>query len=324
MKFPACSPLPIKILKKFYSHHQDLVSTNFNPNLTTWFNKYVDKTNVSSWNSVIADLARSGNSLEALRAFSFMRRLSLRPNRSTFPCTIKSCSALFDLRSGKQAHQQALAFGFESDLFVSSALIDMYSKCCELTDARILFDGICQRNVVSWTSMIVGYVQNDDAHQALLLFKEFLSEESENGDDGNVSMDSVVMISALSACSRLSEREVTESVHGFVLKRGFNGDLGVGNTLMDAYAKCGELTCSRKVFDGMAQKDVVSWNSMIAVYAQNGLSTEALELFHLMVKNLDVCYNAVTLSALLLACAHSGTLQVGKCIHDQVLKFPFL
>lgn len=171
--------------------------------------------------------------------------------------------------------------------------------------------------------MITGYVQNDEAYQALSLFKELLTEEGEKGDGGNVSVDSVVMISALSACSRISEKEVTEGVHGFVVKRGFDGDLGVGNTLMDAYAKCSELSLSRKVFDGMAQKDVVSWNSMIAVYAQNGFSTEALEVFHQMVKDWDVSYNAVTLSALLLACAHSGTLQVGKCIHDQVFKCPF-
>ncbi|KAK3039144.1 hypothetical protein RJ639_028890 [Escallonia herrerae] len=65
-----------------------------NPNLATLFNKYVDKTNVFSWNSVIAELARSGDSVEALRAFSSMRKLSLTPNRSTFPCAIKSCSAL--------------------------------------------------------------------------------------------------------------------------------------------------------------------------------------------------------------------------------------
>nr|POE55128.1 mitochondrial phosphate carrier protein 3, mitochondrial [Quercus suber] len=216
-----------------------------NNNLTTLFSKYVDKTNVSSWNSVIADLARSGDCVEALRAFSCMRKLSLIPNRSTFPCAIKSCSALFDLRSGKQAHQQALVFGLESDLFVSSSLIDMYSKCGELRDARELFDEIPQRNVVSWTSMITGYVQNDDAHEALSLFKELLVEESENEGDGKGFIDSVAMVSVLSACSRVSGKGITEGVHG---------------------------------------------------------------------------YNAVTLSAVLLACANSGALQMGKCIHDQVIK----
>ncbi|KAJ7976297.1 Pentatricopeptide repeat-containing protein [Quillaja saponaria] len=302
--------------------HERIYETQYstNPNLITLFNKYVDKTKVSSWNTVIANLARGGDSVEALRAFLSMRKLSLPPNRSSFPCAIKSCSALFDLHSGKQTHQQALVFGFESDVFVSSALIDMYSKCGELKDARILFDEIPIRNVVSWTTMIVGYVQNGNAHQALCLFKQFLIEESGNKVDEQVFIDSIAVGSVLSACSHVSGRGITEGVHSFVIKRGFEGDLGVGNTLMDAYAKCGELDKSRKVFDGMAEKDAVSWNSMIAVYAQNGLSKEALEVFSGFLNNSVIGYNGVTLSAVLLACAHSGSLQVGKCIHNQVIK----
>lgn len=301
---------PLNCFKRLYST---------NPNLVPLFNKYVDKTNVWSWNSVIAELARAGDSVEALKAFSSMRKHSLIPNRSTFPCAIKSCSALYDLHSGKQAHQQALIFGLASDLFVSSALIDMYSKCGHLEEARTLFDEIPMRNVVSWTSMFTGYVQNDQPREALLLFKEFLIQESEANGENEVFLDSVAMVSVLSACARVSGKRVTEGVHGFVVKRGFEGDVGVGNTLMDAYAKCGEVGVSRMVFDVMNEKDVISWNSMIAVYAQNGMSAEALELFFHMVRDAGVEYNAVTLSAALLACAHSGSLQAGKCLHDQVL-----
>ncbi|GMP29780.1 hypothetical protein CsSME_00004746 [Camellia sinensis var. sinensis] len=304
----------------YYYYYSSSSSSSTNSNLVTLFNKYVDKTSVSSWNSVIADLARSGHSLEALRAFSSMRKLSLYPDRSTFPCAIKSCSALSDLHSGKQTHLQAFVFGFGSDLFVSSALVDMYSKCGHLQDARTLFDEIPLRNVVSWTSMITGYVQNDNAPGALSLFKEFLVEESQNDGGDQVCIDSVAMVSVLSACSRVSGKSITEGIHGFVIKRGFEDDLGVGNTLIDAYAKCGDVGVSRKVFDGMIERDEVSWNSLIAVYAQNGLSAEALKMFHDMVGGRDVNYNAVTLSAVLLACAHSGALQVGKCIHDQVIK----
>lgn len=311
---PALIIIHCKIHRRHYSTNQ---------NLTTWFNQYVDKTNVFSWNSVIADLARSGDSIEALRAFSSMRKLSLNPNRSTFPCAIKACSALHDILSGKQAHQQAFIFGYQFDLFVSSALIDMYSKCGHLADARTLFDEIPQRNIVSWTSMITGYVQNDNPHQALSLFKELVAEESEAGGDGEVFTDPVAMVSVLSACSRVPEKGVTEGVHGFVVKRGLDGHVGVGNTLLDAYAKCGEagVRVARKVFDGMVDKDDVSWNSMIAVYAQNGFSTEALEAFYRMVNDGDdVSFNAITLSAVLLACSHSGSLREGKCIHDQVLE----
>ncbi|KAL1536504.1 Pentatricopeptide repeat-containing protein, mitochondrial [Salvia divinorum] len=137
--------------------------------------RYIDRSNIHSWNSIITELARSGDLIEALKAFSSLRKSDLKPNRSTFPCAIKSCSALADLSSGKQAHQQAIIFGYAFDLFVSSALIDMYSKCRKLYDARNMFDEIPHRNVVSWTSMINGYVQNDCAREALLLFKDHLA-----------------------------------------------------------------------------------------------------------------------------------------------------
>ncbi|KAJ4846062.1 hypothetical protein Tsubulata_002584, partial [Turnera subulata] len=176
-------------------------STAINANLRTWFDKYFDKTNVSAWNSLIADLARGGDSLESLRAFASMRKLNLRPTRSTFPCAIKSCSALLDLYSGKQTHQQAIVFGLESDLFVSSALIDMYSKCGELSDARVLFDEIPRRSIVTWTSLITGYVQNDSPREALFLFKEVLIEEGEENEMNDLSVDPGAMVSVLSACS---------------------------------------------------------------------------------------------------------------------------
>lgn len=296
-----------------------------NTNLTTFFNKYVNTTNVWSWNSVIADLARAGDSVESLLAFAAMRKLSLIPNRSTFPCAIKSCSALYDLNFGKQTHLQALLFGFQNDVFVSSALIDMYSKCGYLDDAHNLFDETPVRNVVSWTSMITGYVQNGRPHDALFLFKDFLNEESvaendnENENENEVSIDAVAMVSVLAACSRTSNKNVTQGVHSVVVKKGFEGNTRIGNTLVDAYAKCGLVGFSRKAFEEINDKDVTTWNSMIAVCAQHGMSTQALDLFYAMVRDGDVKYNAVTLSAVLLACAHSGALQIGKCVHDQVL-----
>ncbi|KAJ6754554.1 PENTATRICOPEPTIDE REPEAT-CONTAINING PROTEIN [Salix purpurea] len=305
MKIP--NPISLHLLTISFKIHKNHFSTaaaaaSTNTNLTTLFNKYFDKTDVYSWNSLIAELARGGDSCESLRAFSWMRKLDIKPNRSTFPCAIKSCSALFDLNSGEQTHQQALVFGFESDLFVSSALIDMYSKCGKLSNARVLFDEIPQRNIVTWTSLITGYVKNDDAHEALMVFKEFLFEKSKgNGEEVGTSVDSVAMVSVLSACARVSNKAVSEGVHGVAIKVGLDKVMGVENTLLDAYAKCGEVSLSRKVFDEMAEKDVVSWNSMIAVYAQNGLSTDAFELVHMM-----------------------GALRVGMCLHDQVLKMGYV
>lgn len=292
-------------------------------NLTTLFNRYVDKTDVFSWNSVIADLARSGDSAEALRAFSSMRKLSLYPTRSSFPCAIKACSSLLDIFSGKQTHQQAFVFGYQSDIFVSSSLIVMYSTCGQLEDARKVFDEIPKRNIVSWTSMIRGYDLNGNALDAVSLFKDLLIEENDvdHEDDATMFLDSMGMVSVISACSRVAAKGLTESIHSFVIKRGFDRGVSVGNTLLDAYAKGGEggVAVARKIFDQILDKDRVSYNSIMSVYAQNGMSNEAFDVFRRLIKEKVVTFNCITLSTVLLAVSHSGALRIGKCIHDQVI-----
>lgn len=295
-------------------------------NLTALFNRYVDKTDVYSWNSVIADLARSGDSAEALRAFSSMRKLSLYPTRSSFPCAIKACSSLLDIFSGTQIHQQAFVFGYQSDIFVSSALIVMYSTCGQLEDARKMFDEIPNRNIVSWTSMIRGYDLNGNALDAVSLFKDLLLvEENDSGDCGDhdaaMFLDSMGLVSVISACSRVAAKGLTESIHSFVIKRGFDRGVSVGNTLLDAYAKGGEggVAVARKIFDQIVDKDRVSYNSIMSVYAQNGMSNEAFDVFRILIKDKVVTFNSITLSTVLLAVSHSGALRIGKCIHDQVL-----
>ncbi|KAF9666372.1 hypothetical protein SADUNF_Sadunf16G0222700 [Salix dunnii] len=197
----------------------------------------------------------------------------------------KSCSALFDLDSEKQSHQQVLVFGFESDLFVPSALIDMDSKCGKLSDARILIDGIPYRNIVAWTSLIAGNVQNDNSHEALMVFKEFLlNRVKEMVRRLQLLVDSVAMVSVLSACSRVSSKAVSEGVHEVVMKVGLDKVMGVESTLLDAYIKCGEMNFPGKVFDEMAKKNAVSWDFYGDVHAQNGLSMDAFEVFHGMLK----------------------------------------
>ncbi|KAL0642576.1 hypothetical protein Bca4012_040866 [Brassica carinata] len=246
-----------------------------------------------------------------------MRKLSLHPNRSTFPCAIKACSSLLDLFSGKQTHQQAFVFGYHSDVFVSSALIVMYSACGEVEDARKVFDEMPERNIVCWTSMIRGYDLNGNAFDAVSLFKELLLDGRDHED-----VDSKGVVSVISACSRVAAKGLTESIHGFVVKRGFERGVSVGNTLLDAYAKGreGGVAVARKIFDEIVGKDSVSYNSIMSVYAQNGMSSEAFDVFRILMNDKGLTFNSITLSTVLLAVSHSGALRVGKCVHDQVVR----
>ncbi|XP_078433998.1 tetratricopeptide repeat (TPR)-like superfamily protein [Wolffia australiana] len=286
--------------------------------LSTHFDRLVDRSSALSWNDIISDLARHGDYAEALRAFSWMRRLGVKPDRSTFPNAHKACGCMGLVWVGRQIHLLAHLLGLCPDLFVSSSLVDMYSKCFELVDAKKLFDETPEPNAVVWTAMIVGYVFNNRPRDALGLFKESLALAKVEERGGNI--DAVSAVAALSACSRMSERRITGGIHGILLRLGLNSDVGVGNTLIDAYAKCGDLNLARQAFEVMNLRDSISWNSLISAFAQNGRSTEALSAFCEMFSRGVVESSATTLSAVLFASAQAGTLEFGRCIHSLVVK----
>ncbi|CAN6472430.1 unnamed protein product [Victoria cruziana] len=275
--------------------------------------KSTKKEGALRWDSVVAELARDGDSADALRAYASMRRRNVGPGPSTIPCALKSCASLGSHSAGKILHHHAIVSGLDSDVFVASALVDMYAKCGCHYEARKVFDEMPMRNVVSWTAMINGYVQNGLAEVAVSIFRTMRAE-------GAVEMDSMVMVSCISACARLAEVKLVMGFHGFVVQGGFESDISVNNTLLDGYAKCRGISEARKLFDEMTERDIVTWNTMIAVYSQNGLAKEALDLFVSLLRDSTVAHNAVTLSAALLACAHSGALQTGKSIHSQAFK----
>jgi pentatricopeptide repeat protein len=101
-----------------------------------------------------------------------MQRAGVEPDRFTFPFILKACAGLVVIEQGRRIHDYILRYGFESDAFVGSALIDMYAKCGEVELARQVFDRMSQRDVVSWTSMIGGYAQKGHADEALELFQQ--------------------------------------------------------------------------------------------------------------------------------------------------------
>ncbi|KAJ6423931.1 hypothetical protein OIU84_024827 [Salix udensis] len=119
----------------------------------------------------------------------------------------------------------------------------MYSKCGKLSDARILFDEIPFRNIVAWTSLITGNAQNDDAHEALMVFKEFLMKRvKEHGEEvGNFWL---ILLLWFLFCRLVLVFLIRQSVRefmGVVMKVGLDKVMGVESTLLDEYIKCGEM-----------------------------------------------------------------------------------
>eukprot|EP01018_Ginkgo_biloba_P028364 Gb_34248 [translate_table: standard] len=149
--------------------------------------------NLVSWTTMIAGYSQNGHSEEALNLFCQMPVAEVRPNEFTFASVLSSCASLAALEHGKQVHVNVIRNGFESNVFVGSALVDMYAKCGSIESARQVFDEMPTRDIVLWNVMIVGYAQNGSGKLALELFEQMLLE--------GVKPDHITFIGVLSACS---------------------------------------------------------------------------------------------------------------------------
>lgn len=272
------------------------------------------KRNLCSWNVMIAGYSRGGNCEQALNLYYQMRREGLRADNFTFPCLVKVCGYLGYVEEGRAIHRDIKTSAFDGDVFVGNALVAMYAKCGITEDARKVFDKMSERNVISWTALIAGYVQNNEGCKALKVFRQMLVD--------GIRPDSIAMASLLPVCAELRLLEKGKEIHAYLMKNEFDWDVSVGNALMDMYAKCYCVKDARQVFDNMFQRDVVSWNVMIAACAQNGYCDEAFELF-CKTQVAGVEPDPVTISSILPACAQLAALQQGKEIHNYIFRRGF-
>uniref|UniRef100_A0A0E0LJI7 DYW domain-containing protein n=1 Tax=Oryza punctata TaxID=4537 RepID=A0A0E0LJI7_ORYPU len=292
-------------------------STTTASSLRALFLRAVDPSRPASWSAAVADLLSSGDAVAALATFAAAVRANPAALRPALPPALRAAAAATSLAAGRQLHLLALRSGlFPSDPYSASALLHMYHHCSRPMDARRAFDEIPDPNPVIITAMASGYVRNNLVYHSLDLFRAMIASDSASV------VDEAAALVAFSASARVPDRGVTASLHALIAKIGFERNAGVVNTMLDSYAKGGsrDLEAARKVFDTM-ERDVVSWNSMIALYAQNGMSAEAIGLYSKMINvGGGIKCNAVALSAVLLACAHAGSIQTGKRIHNQVVR----
>ncbi|KAG4962292.1 hypothetical protein JHK86_039160 [Glycine max] len=244
----------------------------------------------------------------ALTLFHRMMSLSLSPNNFTFPFFFLSCANLAALSPARAAHSLVFKLALHSDPHTTHSLITMYSRCGRVAFARKVFDEIPRRDLVSWNSMIAGYAKAGCAREAVEVFGEM-------GRRDGFEPDEMSLVSVLGACGELGDLELGRWVEGFVVERGMTLNSYIGSALISMYAKCGDLGSARRIFDGMAARDVITWNAVISGYAQNGMADEAISLFHAM-KEDCVTENKITLTAVLSACATIGALDLGKQIDE--------
>ncbi|GMY10863.1 pentatricopeptide repeat-containing protein At2g33680 [Fagus crenata] len=265
------------------------------------FEQSGDKDSIT-WSAMITGYAQSGDSNKALKLFSHMHFSRIKPSEFTFVGVINACSDIGAIMEGKQVHGYSLKMGYESQIYMMTALVDMYAKCGSLVDARKGFDYLREPDFVLWTSMIGGYVQNGKNESALSLYCRMQME--------GILPNELTMASVLKACSSLAALEQGRQIHAHIVKHGFSLEIPIGSALSTMYAKCGSLEDVDLVFRRMPTRDVVSWNVMISGLSQNGSGHDALKLFEEMQLE-NTKPDDVTFVNILSACSHLGLVEQG-------------
>jgi len=268
-----------------------------------------DKGNHVLWTAMVTGYAQNGDGLKAIEFFRYMHAEGVESNQFTFPSILTACSAVSAHCFGEQVHGCIVRYGFGCNVYVQSALVDMYAKCGDLSSAKRVLENMNDDDIVSWNSMIVGCVRHGFEEEALLLFKKMHAR--------NMKIDDYTFPSVLNCCILGSID--AKSVHCLVIKTGFENYKLVSNAIVDMYAKTGELNCAYAVFEKMLEKDVISWTSLVTGYAQNGSHEESLKIFRDM-RIAGVNPDQFIVASILSACAELTLLEFGKQVHSDFIK----
>lgn len=270
----------------------------------------IPKSNLFLWNVLIRGYAWNGPYEAAISLYHQMLEYGLAPDNFTFPFVLKACSALSAIEEGRNIHEHAIRSGWETDVFVGAALIDMYAKCGCVRSAREVFDKIEERDAVLWNSMLAAYSQNGHPDESLALCSEMAL--------AGLRPTEATLVTVISASADIAALPQGKELHGFSWKHGFESNDKVKTALVDMYAKCGSVKVARNLFERLKEKRVVSWNAIITGYAMHGHANEALDLFEEMKeKSLP---DHITFVGVLAACSHGGLLDEGWIFFESMVR----
>ncbi|XP_022850310.1 pentatricopeptide repeat-containing protein At3g21470 [Olea europaea var. sylvestris] len=259
------------------------------------FEKMAGKTSVT-WNEMIDGYAKSGDMVMARQVFNNVPE-GLK-TVVTWTVMVDGYASHGDMEAAKEMFEKMTKRNF----YIWSVMISGYFKKGDVDKARGIFYRMSERNLVVWNSLISGYVQNGMCEEAMEAFKRMQVDCFEP--------DEVTIASILSACAQLGQLDVGKEIHEMIVSKRIALNEFVLNGLADMYAKCGDLSQARLIFEQMSFKNYAAWNVLISGFAINGHCREAVDFFSRMEKS-KVKPDEVTFLSVLFACAHGGLVEEG-------------
>ncbi|OVA07054.1 Pentatricopeptide repeat [Macleaya cordata] len=283
---------------------------------------------------------------EAIQILDLLDRSRTPPSPAIYSTLLQLCLQLRALEEGKRVHAHTKISGFKPGLFISNRLLDMYSKCDSLIDARKLFDEMTERDLCSWNTMISGYTKAGQLEEASRMFKEMPRKDNFSWStmisgyvrhdrpkealelyrrmqiDERLKSNKFTVSSALAASAAFPSLRLGKEIHGHIMRSGLDSDTVVWSALSDMYAKCGGLEEARYIFDRMLDKDVVSWTTMIGRYFEGGRREDGFELFSDLLRS-GIRPNEFTFAGVLNACSAQAAEDIGKQVHGHMIRIGF-
>uniref|UniRef100_A0A7N2R7B5 Pentatricopeptide repeat-containing protein n=2 Tax=Quercus lobata TaxID=97700 RepID=A0A7N2R7B5_QUELO len=290
----------------FYAQFHDLHS------VIRVFNT-LEEPHTIAWNLIMKSHLDSGLFYSALLLYKTMRRLGVAHDSFTFPIVNQAVSSLqSDVMYGEMVHCVSTKMGFGFDVYFCNTMIEVYLKCGCVDYARKLFDAMSQRDLVSWTSMISGYVGEGSVGSAFILFQEMMVKSEPN---------SVTLMAMLQACCAIESLIYGMQLHGYAMKSGLAIDGSVQNSILKMYTRTGSVEEVEIFFSKIDRKDEVSWNILISYYAMEGDIEKLVNIFSEMRGSAAISIETLTL--LISAFAKCRDLFQGEKIHCLTIKTGF-
>ncbi|KAJ9170480.1 hypothetical protein P3X46_018585 [Hevea brasiliensis] len=263
---------------------------------------------IVSWNTMISSYAQENFGTSAILTYLEMQRTGIRPDEFTFGSLLAGSELV---ETVEMIHSLLFRNSLISNIQVSNALISAYSKLGNMKQAYQIFCDQFYRNLISWNTIISGFLLNGLPMQGLEQFSELLMSEFRPNE--------YTLSIILSICASILALRQGKQVHGYIMRLGFSSKSSLGNALITMYAKCGLMHWSLRVFNAMTKRDLVSWNALISAYAQHGKGNEAVHWFEAMQDSCGVQPDEATFTIILSACSHAGLVDDGIRIFNSMV-----
>ncbi|CAH2070197.1 unnamed protein product [Thlaspi arvense] len=271
-----------------------------------------EEQDVFLWTSVVSGFVKNLRAKEAVGTFLEMRGLGLQPNNFTYSAILTLCSSLRSLVLGEQIHSQTIQVGLEDSNDVGNALLDMYMKCsASEVEASRIFREMISPDVVSWTSFIIGLVDHGFEKDCFGLLMEMVRQ--------GVEPNAVTLSGVLRACGKLKSLSRVSEIHGYLLRRHEDGEIIVGNSLVDAYASSDSVAYAWNVARSMERRDSITYTTLVTRLNELHKHEMALSVINHMFRD-GIGMDQFSLPGFISASANLGAHETGKHLHCHSVK----